>query len=150
MEAGKDAHESNEIATVDGAGNSNAVLNYQIKDSIPFAGVSYYRLKQVDFNGEFTYSDIQAVNTPTLWQNEIIVSPNPVVGTANVLLDPVLYQNPNIEIRDLQGRVVKNIGRVEIKGFNQVQVDMTDMKAGLYFVYVQEAGRVAVSRVIRN
>ncbi|MFN5318941.1 MAG: T9SS type A sorting domain-containing protein, partial [Bacteroidia bacterium] len=150
VEASKDAREFNEVATVDGAGNSNAMLNYQIKDSNPFAGVSYYRLKQVDFNGEFTYSDIQAVNTPSLWQNEIIVSPNPVVGTANVLLDPVLYQNPNIEIRDLQGRVVKNIGRVEIKGFNQVQVDMTDMKAGLYFVYVQEAGRVAVSRVIRN
>jgi hypothetical protein len=139
-----------EVGRVKGAGNSNAILNYSLTDEQPLQGISYYRLKQVDFNGAYTYSDVQVVNRPTLWQNEVVVSPNPVTDAANLLIDPLVYANPTIELRDIQGRVVKSFGKVEVRSFEQTKLNMQDVHAGLYFVYVQENGRVVTSRIIRN
>lgn len=45
-----------------GAGNSNTILNYEAVDNAPLNGISYYRLKQVDFDGTTTYSELKLVN----------------------------------------------------------------------------------------
>ena len=150
VEASADAVIFNEVGRVKGAGNSNAILNYSLTDVQPLQVISYYRLKQVDFNGAFTYSDVQVVNRPTLWQNEVVVSPNPVTDVANLLIDPLVYANPTIDLRDIQGRVVKSFGPVEVHAFEQTKLNMQDVPAGMYFVYVQENGRVVTSRIIRN
>ncbi|HBO74690.1 MAG TPA: hypothetical protein DD653_08400 [Marinilabiliales bacterium] len=49
------------VADVQGAGNSLNVRNYQYTDEHPIEGISYYRLKQTDFDGEFTYSKVRSV-----------------------------------------------------------------------------------------
>lgn len=51
-----------EIARVEGAGNSNTIRTYSTIDINPMEGISYYRLKQVDFNGDFSHSEWVAVN----------------------------------------------------------------------------------------
>lgn len=51
-----------EIARVEGAGNSNTIRTYSTIDLNPMEGISYYRLKQVDFNGDFSHSEWVAVN----------------------------------------------------------------------------------------
>ena len=50
------------IKEVKGAGNSNSTLSYSIVDQKPLLGISYYRLKQTDFNGEFSYSNFAIIN----------------------------------------------------------------------------------------
>ena len=47
-----------EVETVPGAGNSQSVLQYEFLDKYPLTGTSYYRLKQVDYSGEVSYSDV--------------------------------------------------------------------------------------------
>ncbi len=49
------------FSTVAGAGNSNNILNYEINDENPFSGISYYRLKQTDFDGRYSYSTVSQV-----------------------------------------------------------------------------------------
>jgi hypothetical protein len=150
VESSFDAVVFNEVGRVKGSGNSNSILNYSLTDAQPLQGISYYRLKQVDFNGAYTYTDVQVVNRPTLWQNEVVVSPNPVTEVASLLIDPLVYAKPTIELRDIQGRLVKSYGMVEVRAFEQTKLNMQDVPAGLYFVYVQENGRVVTSRIIRN
>lgn len=54
--------ESFEIVTeLSGAGNSNSIINYSIIDGEPYDGLSYYRLIQTDFDGEYKYSDIVSI-----------------------------------------------------------------------------------------
>ncbi len=71
------------IEKVDGAGNSNTVLNYHTTDTRPLPDKSYYRLKQTDFNGDFTYSPVRVIdrNGKSNLQTETIeiksVAPNP-------------------------------------------------------------------------
>ena len=62
IERSKDAVEFQPIKFVEGAGNSNSILNYEIIDVNPFLGTSYYRLKQTDFNGKYSFSNIVSVN----------------------------------------------------------------------------------------
>lgn len=50
------------ILTQDGAGNSTTLLNYYDVDTAPLPGISYYRLKQIDFDGMFTYSPIVMIS----------------------------------------------------------------------------------------
>jgi hypothetical protein len=62
IERSINAQTFDEILRVDGAGNSNVVRNYRDYDLKPKPGINYYRLKQTDFNGDFSYSDIVPVN----------------------------------------------------------------------------------------
>lgn len=49
------------VTNIAGAGNSTNVLDYSTVDYNPYKGISYYRLKQTDYNGQFTYSNLVAV-----------------------------------------------------------------------------------------
>lgn len=57
-----------ELAQIKAAGNSSVLLNYRAMDEHPFTGISYYRLKQTDYDGRFSYSLVAPVefkqNTP--------------------------------------------------------------------------------------
>ncbi len=65
-----------EVGMVKGAGNSNQILRYALTDTKPYMGISYYRLKQTDFNGSFSFSEIKSVNFKSQTP-EITIYPNP-------------------------------------------------------------------------
>ncbi len=60
------------IGTVDGAGNSTTILNYNFKDITPQPALNYYRLKQIDFNGDASYSTIVSVDNTCLTSLKVI------------------------------------------------------------------------------
>ena len=62
IERSQDASNFAPIGDVDGAGNSNLVLNYLFTDYNPHSGINYYRLRQTDFDGHSTLSEIKAVD----------------------------------------------------------------------------------------
>jgi hypothetical protein len=66
---------------VDGAGTSTSVLNYAYTDNTPYSGISYYRLKQTDNNGDFTYSAVRMVNLVAQLELTMDVFPNPNDGS---------------------------------------------------------------------
>ncbi len=101
------------IKRIKGAGNSNRVNNYDCTDEHPYRGVSYYRLKQVDFNGEYSISDTKLVKF--LMNNkkeDIVVFPNPSNGNLlNIAFtDPVSNTSPiKIQIFDQAGKLILTI-----------------------------------------
>ena len=71
----------NSKGVVNGAGNSTSVLNYSLIDNVALSNdISYYRLKQVDFNGKFSYSDIVAVDFAEQNGFSLSLFPNPNDG----------------------------------------------------------------------
>ena len=62
VEKTKDGDTFEQVAIVDGAGNSSVTLYYTSLDPNPYQGKSYYRLKQTDFNGEYKYSHLVEVD----------------------------------------------------------------------------------------
>jgi hypothetical protein len=69
-----------EVIEVAGAGNSVKALYYSATDNNPLEGVSYYRLKQTDFDGIFKYCDMVTVNNTAETQIDVTIYPNPVTG----------------------------------------------------------------------
>jgi hypothetical protein len=129
------------LDTIDGAGNSIYTLSYYTFDEVPLKGVSYYHLKQVDFNGDFSFSQLRSVNFDG---SEIILDsyPNPSVGediditlsgfdgTADML---------HIAIYDGLSRLIyqeeSNVNPASVK--QSVRVSLPDnTKDGMYYITV--------------
>ncbi len=125
------------IKKVTGAGNSNYTLSYSTVDQNPLEGISYYRLKQTDFNGEFSYSDIQVINNKEI--NEISVYPNPV---KNTLYISNLCNDCIINVFSTSGQLIYN--------GSDTKIDTEYWKAGLYEVIIIDAnGNKFQSRIIK-
>lgn len=149
IEVSTDAVNFTEISRVSAAGNSNVVLNYKAFDNTPAADISYYRLKQVDFDGKFMYSNVEVVNIPSLWKNDMVLSPNPVSSFLNVQLDPDRYTHPAIQIRDIQGREVLSYNSYTVDPEHALRLNLAELPSGLYFLNVSENGLTSSRRIIR-
>ncbi|HEY6161589.1 MAG TPA: LamG-like jellyroll fold domain-containing protein, partial [Bacteroidia bacterium] len=91
------------LVVVDGAGNSTQTLYYTTNDEMPYTGLSYYRLKQTDFNGSFTYSQMVPVNFDG-GDFVINVYPNPNAGDFNVSISGAGDHEVLVVITDVLGR----------------------------------------------
>ncbi len=126
------------FGTVEGVGTTNETNIYNFNDNNPANGLNYYRLKQVDFNGEYEYSKIISVDVDNNG-SDISVFPNPVREKTQIQLG-VVYPNSFIEIISSTGQVVRQI-RVE----DSVQeVFMGDLPSGIYFF------RLNNSSIVKN
>lgn len=123
-----------EVTKVAGAGTSMSTQNYQALDEEPYTGVSYYRLKQTDMNGEFEYS---AVETVTYLKPSVSrVYPNPVtdrqlhidmVGSEGQQLELILYSQ--------LGVMAFTTTIVQDEGFTSRVIDLpASISPGVYFM----------------
>jgi fibronectin-binding autotransporter adhesin len=79
VERSADGRTFESIGIIKGAGNSLVTNEYEFTDAEPFIGINYYRLKQMDFDGRYEYSDV--INIEYVRENDNSTQ-------------PVLYPNP--------------------------------------------------------
>jgi hypothetical protein len=141
VEKSKNGIDFTAIGIVDGAGNSQSQLSYHASDPAPYAGTSYYRLKQTDYDGKFSYSKIVAVKNEGDAAVEIYPNPNQGSFRISVSAENKLY---NIEITDLEGRLVyKGSGNPD----NQV-TEVSGLSKGIYVVRVLTGSTVALRKLV--
>ncbi|MBS1509468.1 MAG: hypothetical protein JST86_01410 [Bacteroidetes bacterium] len=100
------------IGVVNAVGNSSTVSNYQYTDyniDRLNSTVMYYRLKQIDINGKFNYSNIVRLNYNAKQRVPTIVYPNPTQGTVTILCGDKSFVGTMAVIYDINGRVLENI-----------------------------------------
>jgi hypothetical protein len=151
VERSTDAVNFASIGTVDGAGNSNGSISYQFVDVQPLQGVSYYRLRQTDFNGTTEVFDPAAVNFNASTAQGVSMFPNPAIDYAHVMLQSDASGNGSIRITDLSGRLVVE-QNVSIKtGVQPFTLDTRNLNMGHYLVTVTMAdGRLYTLPLIKN
>jgi hypothetical protein len=130
------------IGFIKGAGTTTQQKQYQfIDDTASEAGVYFYRLKQVDTNGAYDYSEnvkfeVTAPAEYALQQNY----PNPFNPTTNIVFQVKEEGRVTMAVFDLLGRQVKTLVDETMKpGTHRVVIDASDMSAGIYF-YSLSAG----------
>jgi len=94
----------NKIGDLPGAGNSSQILEYNWMDKKPLSGTNYYRLKQTDFDGKFSYSDLKA-STCKKGKN-FSVYPNPFKNNFKIQFSEETGFPLTVEIHDYLGRIV--------------------------------------------
>jgi hypothetical protein len=150
IESSNDALNFKEVSRMSGAGNSNVMLTYSSIDTNPYSGVSYYRLKQVDYDGKFAYSNIEVVNLSSISEMDMVVSPNPVIGLVDIRLDSEYFANPTIEVRDVQGRIILIKKNLSVSKGKPLNIDLSELTQGLYFIQANENGKSISKRIVKN
>jgi len=137
-----DANNFYTIKTLEGAGNSNQIIVYTTTDSLPYKNiVSYYRLKQVDFNGDFTYSDVQFVNPSNVRSGlDISLYPNPASDHITLMLNSEVETDAVIKIFDGLGATVYNSQEHITTGTFIKQINLDQFNAGAYILQLTTAG----------
>ncbi len=132
LQRSRNGFDFEDVTRIDGAGNSNSMINYSFRDSYPFPGVSYYRLRQVDYDGTFAYSQIAAVNIPDK-ENSFNIFPNPSNGFAYILWDSE-YEITSIAVNDLLGKKLSCINMDNSAGLREL--NLSHLPNGIYLIQV--------------
>lgn len=140
-----------ELGRVDGAGNSTQLLNYYFNDMNPAEGTNYYRLKQTDFNGQFTYSSMISLDFHRGNMSVNNIRPNPTSGEVNFDFASPEETEIHFIITDVTGRVVADEYRTVKAGVNSIGTLIPDQGAGVYSLKIIEEkhGFISVSRIVK-
>ncbi len=121
-----------EIKRVDGAGNSNRVLDYQWIDREPLQEEAFYRLKQVDWDGAFTYSSVRRLEANPLILSELKVFPNPTEQLLTIQGDELATTAPRF-FSATGFDVSSNVSLVS-KAANSSTFDVSRLASGVYLI----------------
>lgn len=117
--------------------------SYEFTDENPLSGISYYRLKQTETNGRFTYSDIRQVEIESKEIKFIRLSPNPATNTSYVGFTGHSEMPARIKVVSLQGMVHRTETVFVSQGYNRFPLDVSRLSAGYYIVLLEsENGKV--------
>lgn len=135
IERSKDGSIWHELCEIEGAGNSSVLLSYESVDRFPYSGYSYYRLKQTDYDGQFSYSMIRVVQIEDFQSNEMKVFPNPASDELTVILDKSEWESLKIYSATTGIDLTALIQKTNHKG--QLRLDLSWIKSGAYFLRSQ-------------
>ena len=151
MERGSDGRNFTKIATIAAKGNSNTATSYDLVDPSPLKGVNYYRLKMVDIDGKFEYSQIIIIRIEDGIQLVTKVAPNPFTGKIDVYL--TLTHNTPVDFRfiDINGRMVFSKSVKGLKGFNWFTInDLDKLPSAPYILHIKTDDANIVEKLINQ
>lgn len=120
------------IGFVEGAGNSSEVITYSFVDSY-FNQSTYYRLKQVDFDGAFEFSDVVFLPSRESSFTKAVIYPNPV--TDQITIGGMSEARYDMELIGLQGEIILSkvkVGKREAELYLNQQIP--SLGSGLYIL----------------
>jgi hypothetical protein len=140
IETGQDANNFTKIAFVDGAGSSNRVRTYGI--DINNSDDAYYRLKQIDFDGTFAYSNIVFVKGN---EGTIKIYPNP--SSENISIELGDWKSSDISSFEIQGLQGKTLSKGNLKA-SKTTLNINHLPKGMYLLQVLENGKKTTQKIV--
>jgi hypothetical protein len=138
------------IGWVDGHGNSNQQIDYSYNDkTVVPNSIYYYRLKQIDVDGVYEYSNI--VSGVIIGTNGFVVEslrPNPANNKVTVQVVSLADQNATISVTDMLGREVSTQAWQISEGFNGTDIDLTAFASGTYNVVVKSQNQYFTKKLV--
>ncbi|MEQ8324013.1 MAG: Calx-beta domain-containing protein [Vicingaceae bacterium] len=146
-----DAKKWSDVTSVPGAGNSHEEKHYNAIDAHPLTGTSYYRLKQIDANGAYSYSDIVAVIFDQAVKRSIRVYPNPWDQQTGLTLELKGFNagSYDIELTSTSGQLWHRQRQSINHERENVQLEFpAHLEPGLYFLTVRDGISLKSVKVI--
>lgn len=140
-----------DLARVNGAGNSVKVCNYNAIDDSPLPGISYYRLKQTDFNGKSSYSSIATVDFNNNVPLAIYTYPNIAssISDVSIIIEGNKNETVEMSLTDIVGKQIISKKLVLDGGNATTQLnEYTELPSGNYFIIIQGNNRYASKRIV--
>jgi len=119
------------IGVVNGAGNSSLSIQYSYTDYSPANGLNYYRLRQVEYDGKYNFSEIRAVSLKGGSALRVLTSEN---GNLEFAIDQDIDASGIVEIYDVTGKRLSTDPVILQQGHRTYQINTIDMSTGIYFL----------------
>jgi endonuclease/exonuclease/phosphatase family metal-dependent hydrolase len=147
IERSSDGITFNSITRVIGAGNSSDHNQYRFIDEKPLGGLSYYRLKQVDYNGIFSYSKIESVqfNKSTDLNIFSIQDPN---YAATLIVENAENSDLTLCVTDMSGKIIYSENMFNVDGQFSVRIEKSRLSPGIYIFHVYNKHKKATEKVV--
>ena len=132
----------NGIAFINGNGTTTEVKDYEYADVLSKPGIYYYRLKQIDFNGSFNYSnsiefELNGPSVFALSQNY----PNPFNPSTMIKFSLPVDSHVRIELFNTLGEKVDELSNTDFSiGLHEINFDASDLSNGVYYYTINAKG----------
>jgi hypothetical protein len=126
IERSADGFEFEMIGYIKGAGSSNKEIFYTFMDEKPMSGINYYRVKQVDFDGQSEYSEVKSIVTS---QSNTVITPRYTYDMLDIRTEAALY---TASIYNTTGQLVLQMDQLT----GSKSVDLSSFVNGVYIVNV--------------
>lgn len=138
------------IGVVEGMGTTSELANYKFIDEMRNKrGSRYYRLKQYDFDGRFSYSPIRLVSFNQI-TDPIKVYPNPFYDYLRIDYTSDIDKTIDIHLVDTQGKILRSYQKSINTGHQEVVLDMDGgLASGVYFIRIADTNRVQTFRLTK-
>lgn len=130
IERSIDGYNWETIEQVDGAGNSTINLSYNSIDKHPYYGISYYRLKQTDFDGNYEYSPIESINIDG--QGKLRIYPD--YSESSIVIFGEKQELENYKIINSLGQDVTYLIISQNQTNNGLILNVNNLSTGMYFI----------------
>ena len=129
------------IGTVNGAGNSNSILNYQFTEESETVNCIngtklYYRLKQTDYDGKYSYSNIAYVNCCKNSDNLFAIGPNPNNGYLQCTVSGTVNKQVNLKVFNTFGQNVYSNNYYLLNDVKTFNIDVSNLENGIYIFHI--------------
>jgi Secretion system C-terminal sorting domain len=152
LERSFDSKNFSNIGIVSNSINNGSRKNYGFKDESNLLATNtivYYRLKQVDVDGKFAYSNTLIVHLKNNAEVKMQISPNPFVENITTRFNTTQKANAEIRLINAKGQIVLNKIILTNKGFNTIQIDgLSTMPSGIYIAHLLVNGKTIASQQI--
>lgn len=140
---------TDQVARMQAAGTSNDLLTYHNFDFKPLTGNNYYRLKMVDKDGSFKYSETRRLvfEAPIA---DVTAIPNPFQSATSIRVQADQDQMANYYLMDAAGRAIRT-GVWEVKkGVQEFPMPLEDAATGNYILTVQGSTILAELKLLKS
>ena len=145
IERSNDGNNFSKIGIISGSGNSTVLQEYIFYDEQPLTGKNFYRLKQIDMDGRFSYSNIRVVlfNDPRTF----VIYPNPVSGSGiiNISVTNTVRRKLRVMIYDISGRQLFAVTKDNIQNNFQIRPNLSP---GIYTMQLTGETFQATEKII--
>ncbi len=150
MERSTDGIHFTSIGFVNGNGNSALKINYASIDAKPTLGINYYRLKQIDFDGRFSYSAIATVKFEKTDLLGFSFYPNPAKNVLNVNVGIIQNENASIALINSLGQKLFSQNLKKTNSTTTIQFNIANITNGIYYVELNDGANKTLEKIIVN
>lgn len=138
------------VAQIDGAGNSNQMLSYNITDKNDLQ-IAYYKLIQTDFNGQTKIYGPVKVDCDNGKEKDIQIYPNPFESVITLALSNISDEDVSVNVYDMYGRLIeKSVYHISGNYNNMITLELDQLPAGIYYLEAKAKAFVRSTKIIKN
>ncbi len=129
--------------------STSATSDYSFVDvEVVYNQDLYYRIKEIEYNNKFSYSNIQVIKLFKETDKQLSVMPNPTYKTFEILIEGDGNESVwNGYIIDQSGSIVRS--NIYVKTNSRQVIDISDMESGVYYLKLENEGKQLTEKIIK-